>query len=150
MRREDERMVTLDHTNIRSFDLAGTIAFYEDIVGLKAGAFPGSPGQGAWLYDDGGTPVIHVIAIDPARPEAVLASIKERMGDLVETLDPASFKGSGAIDHIAFRCSDYAGVKARIEGRKIPFRSNEVASFNLRQLFINDPSGIVVELNFHG
>jgi len=143
-------MVTLDHTNIRSFDLAGTIEFYEDIVGLKAGAFPGAPGQGAWLYDDDGHPVIHVVAIDPARPEPVLASIRERMGDLIETLDPAGFTGSGAIDHIAFRCSDYDGVRGRIESRKIAFRSNEVPSFNLRQLFVNDPSGIVVELNFHG
>ena len=123
-------MVKLDHNNIRTLDLAGTIAFYEGVVGLTAGAFPGTPGQGAWLYDDGGTPVLHIVPLDPPA------------GD-----QPAS-RGSGAIDHMAFGCTGYAAMRATIEDRGLPFRANEVPSVGLRQLFVSDPNGIMIELNF--
>jgi len=143
-------MVRLEHNNVRTLDLEATIAFYENIVGLKVGEFPGAPGQGAWLYDDEGTPVIHIVAIDPAHAERALATINERTGESVETLDQGMVHGSGAIDHIAFGCTDYALVRARIDEHGLPFRLNEVASMSIRQIFVHDPSGILIELNFRG
>lgn len=123
-------MVRLDHNNINATDLAATIAFYEDVIGLRSGDFPGRPGQGAWLYDDSDTPVVHVVAVDPPADGR------------------SACRGSGAIDHMAFRCGDYDGMKARIEDRGLAFRCNDVPSIGLRQLFVDDPSGITVELNF--
>ena len=52
-------MARLEHCNIRSFDLAATIRFYEQVIGLRAGPVPGM-NRGAWLYDDSGVAVVHV------------------------------------------------------------------------------------------
>jgi catechol 2,3-dioxygenase-like lactoylglutathione lyase family enzyme len=141
-------MARLEHCNIRSFDLATTIRFYEDVIGLRAGPMPGRQGQGAWLYDESDIPVIHVIALDPDKREASLAEIRHRLGDLAGPLDLSAMQGTGVIDHLAFRCRDHAAMLARIEARGLPHRTFDIPAYKLRQIFVNDPSGVTLELNF--
>ena len=51
----------LDHVNIQTADLAGTVDFYVDVIGLEQGARPTTIGRpGAWLYCNG-RPLIHLI-----------------------------------------------------------------------------------------
>ncbi|HTJ62982.1 MAG TPA: VOC family protein [Alphaproteobacteria bacterium] len=138
----------LDHCNIRTFDLDGTIKFYSDVVGLKDGDFPGSRSMGAWLYDVSERPILHIIAIDPKDPQAALDRVRDRLGSLAGDLDLSSMKGGGAVDHIAFECDDYDGMADKLTGLGLYFTRNEVPSINLRQLFVNDPNGITLELNF--
>ena len=141
-------MPLLEHCNIRTLDLDATVAFYKEVVGLGIGPFPGQQGRGNWLYDDAGVPVIHLIAIERDNSETALAEIRERLGELAgpTTLDAVS--GGGAVDHIAFQCEDYAATLARLEARGLPYRTMDFAVANLRQLFVNDPSGVTLELNF--
>jgi catechol 2,3-dioxygenase-like lactoylglutathione lyase family enzyme len=40
-------------------------------------------------------------------------------------------------------------VKA-LDAQGVAFRQNEVPDFHLRQLFLRDPDGIMIELNFYG
>jgi len=141
-------MTTLDHCNIRTFDLDATIAFYTDIVDLKDGDFPGTRSMGAWLYDASDRPILHIIAIDPKDPEAALGRVRERLGKLAGNLELSSLNGGGAIDHIAFECDDYDAMRAKLTARGLPFTSSDVPSINLRQLFVNDPNGVTLELNF--
>jgi len=141
-------MTKLDHCNIRTFDLDATIAFYTDIVELKDGDFPGSRGMGAWLYDSTDRPILHLIAIDPNDPEATLGKVRDRLGSLAGNLELSSLNGGGAIDHIAFECRDYDEMRAKLQARGLEFTSNDVPMIKLRQLFVNDPNGVTLELNF--
>lgn len=144
-------MPRLEHCNIRTFDLAATVGFYREVIGLDGGPYPGDPGRGAWLYDEAGIPVIHIIALDPDERDTALAEIGNRLGDLAGPVDLGA-KGSGMIDHVAFRCADaeYDAIVGRIEAHGLPYRTTGIPSYNLRQLFVNDPSGVTLELNFLG
>jgi catechol 2,3-dioxygenase-like lactoylglutathione lyase family enzyme len=141
-------MARLEHCNIRSFDLAETIRFYEDVIGLRSGPMPGRTGRGAWLYDESDVPVVHVIALDPDKREASLAEIRDRLGELAGALDLDGMKGTGVIDHIAFRCRDHDAMVDRIEAYALPYRTFDIPDYKLRQIFVNDPSGVTLELNF--
>ncbi|MES2498652.1 MAG: VOC family protein [Pseudomonadota bacterium] len=141
-------MAVLEHCNIRTFDLAATVRFYEDVIGLRAGPVPGGNGRGAWLYDDNDIPVVHVIALDPDQREQGLAEIRNRLGDLAGPLDLASMKGTGVIDHVAFRCEGYAAMVERLDARGLTYRAFDIPSYKLRQIFVNDPSDVTLELNF--
>ena len=74
----------LDHFNIRTRNLADTVRFYEDILGLEKGARPNFAFPGAWMYA-GETAVLHVIG-----------------GRKREELKP------GVIDHMAFTAKGLA------------------------------------------
>jgi len=116
---------SLDHATIRTDDLATTRAFYEQSMGLTSGARPPFDFPGAWLYGGDGTPVIHLIGI-------------EKNG----------VSGSGAVDHIAFSCDGFESLRARLDRAEIPYRERVVPGLGLRQLFLTDPQGIKLELNF--
>nr|WP_047166617.1 VOC family protein [Sphingomonas sp. Y57] len=140
-------MARLEHCNIRSFDLAATIRFYEDVIGLRAGSVPGMK-RGAWLYDESDVAVVHVIDLSSPNREASLAEMRGRLGELAGPLAPDRMKGGGAVDHIAFRCTDYDAMIARLEAHGLPYRTFDVPAYRLRQIFVNDPSDVTLELNF--
>jgi len=39
-------------------------------------------------------------------------------------------------------------MKSKLESRGLVYTSSDVPSINLRQLFVNDPNGVTLELNF--
>ena len=141
-------MTKLDHCNIRTFDLEGTVEFYTDVVELRDGDFPGSRDFGAWLYDSSDRPILHVISIDPKDPEKALGRIRDRLGSLGGSLDLENMKGTGTIDHIAFECSDYDAMEKKLQKRSLKYTTSDVPSIKLRQIFVNDPNGVTLELNF--
>ena len=52
----------LQHINIRTGDLAGTVKFWEEAIGLKDGDRPNFQFPGAWLYS-GDEAVMHLIDV---------------------------------------------------------------------------------------
>jgi hypothetical protein len=58
------------------------------------------------------------------------------------------FKDTGRFDHIAFAASNYAGVRRKLKTRKVKFRENIVPRTGAMQIFLYDPDGVGVELNF--
>lgn len=141
-------MTRLDHCNIRTLDLPATIGFYSDVLDLKPSFFPGSSDRGAWLHDSTDRPVIHLVAVDPADPAGSIAAIRGMRGEDGGGFEPTMLRGSGAIDHIAFECTDYEAMEGRLQALDLRYTANEVESIGLRQLFVSDPNGITVELNF--
>lgn len=120
----------LNHFTIRAVDLAATRAFYETALGLEVGDRPPLGFPGHWLYA-GGQPVVHLVgprAEDPPEPR--------RAGP------------TGLFDHIAFTCTDLAGVRARLTAAGIAFTERLVPRDRHTQLVLQDPDGIRVELNF--
>jgi len=85
---------------------------------------------------------VHLIGIDPDKPEG----LKEYLGDNV---DPQFGEtGSGAFDHVAFRAKDPSVLIARLNNQGYDFRERKVPDLDLHQIFVEDPNGITVELNY--
>ena len=62
--------------------------------------------------------------------------------------EEASLQGSGAVDHIAFFATGLAQMQRQLRAQEIHFRERTVPSIGLHQLFVTDPSGVVIELNY--
>src|SRR5215218_3954144 len=112
----------LDHVNIVTPDVPGTVAFYEAVVGLASGARPNFSFPGAWLYA-GDRAVIHLMGGERGR-------------------------GTGSLDHVAFEAEDFEGTRRRLEERGLAYEVRDVPGSAIRQLFVHDPNGVKLELNF--
>jgi catechol 2,3-dioxygenase-like lactoylglutathione lyase family enzyme len=67
---------------------------------------------------------------------------------LPENRDAKPGGDTGGLDHIAFRGKDAAATIATLKDRGIAFRENLLSDIGLHQVFVRDPNGIMVEMNF--
>lgn len=136
--------LSLNHFSIRTTDLAATRRFYETVLGLTVGPRPDFPFPGLWMYrgdhGDYANAVVHIIGIDANDPNG----LKQYLGDR----DVASLRGSGAVDHVAFFATGLAAMLQHLRTLGIAVRERTVPSIGLHQLFLDDPSGVVIELNY--
>jgi len=116
----------LQHVNIRCADVDRTKDFYVQILGLRVGERPPFQSAGYWLYL-GDHPIVHLVQRPP--------------GD-----EPKA--GSGNLDHIAFGGVDLQGTRESLKAAEIPYGEQVVPRDGVVQIFVNDPDGIKVELNF--
>ena len=114
------------HVNIRSRDVDLARDFYVRALGLRVGDRPPFASVGYWLYL-GEQPVVHLVQLAPD-----------------DTREP----GSGRLDHVAFHGIDLDGTRQTLEAAGIPFRETVVPRDHTVQLFIHDPDGLKVEINF--
>jgi catechol 2,3-dioxygenase-like lactoylglutathione lyase family enzyme len=136
--------LTLNHYSIRTTDLDASRHFYEHLLGLTVGPRPDFPFPGLWMYRgdhaDVANAVVHIIGIDAKDPEG----LKKYLGDR----DASALSGSGAVDHVAFFADGLASMLAHLKTQGVEPRERTVPSIGLHQLFLDDPSGVVVELNY--
>jgi len=136
--------LTLNHFSIRTTDLDASRRFYADVLGLSVGPRPDFPFPGLWMYrgdhGDVANAVVHLIGIDRSDPDG----LKKYLGDR----DEAALAGSGAVDHIAFFADGLAATIAHLKQQHVAYRERTVPSIGLHQLFLEDPCGVVIELNF--
>jgi catechol 2,3-dioxygenase-like lactoylglutathione lyase family enzyme len=132
--RADERDSTtmpaaqLEHFTLECGDLKTTRDFYCDVLGLTEGFRPQMDFPGYWLYC-GGVPVVHLMKREPEdRPRAQ----------------------TGRLDHIAFKSVEPDITIGKFKANDIPYVENKVWEVGLLQVFVHDPDGLQVELNFHG
>jgi len=133
---------TLDHCSIRTLDLKKSKAFYVDILSMQEGERPDLPFPGHWLYL-GAQTVIHLVGVDPKDPSGLV-------GYLGGEIDPDALDGSGSLDHIAFRATDATGLIKRLEENGVSYRERQLPNMDLYQIFLEDPNGITIELNYFG
>ncbi|MEK9831967.1 MAG: VOC family protein [Rhodospirillaceae bacterium] len=134
---------SLDHCSIRTVKLEETRDFYVDLLGMIDGERPDFYFPGNWLYVDG-RPVIHLVGVDPDDPSGLIAYL----GGDVDAAKLDGSGGSGAFDHVAFRAREPEKLMALLKARNIGFRERKVPDLDLFQIFIEDPNGITVELNY--
>jgi catechol 2,3-dioxygenase-like lactoylglutathione lyase family enzyme len=135
----------LSHYSIRTLDLDATRRFYTEVLEFSVGPRPPFKFPGLWLYngshDSYDNAIVHIIGIDPNDPQG----LKDYLGDR----DTASLQGgTGTFDHIAFAATDVAGMVSHLKKKAVPFRERAVPNLNLHQVFLDDPSGVVIELNY--
>lgn len=124
----------LNHVNIQTRDMAGTIAFYHDLLGLEPRVAPQrDPALRQWLYDSRDMAVIHLnlFGTDNTVPRDVQPGAP-----------------TGAIHHVAFECDGFDEMIARLKGRGLAFERADIPSIGLRQIFVTDPNNVLLELNF--
>jgi catechol 2,3-dioxygenase-like lactoylglutathione lyase family enzyme len=137
----------LEHYNIRSLKFEESIKFYTEVLTLRYESPPRPPNvkqlrKGAWFFDKSGTPIVHMAQVDPNNAEA-MADLNAYLGERdISTLD-----GSGAIDHVAFEAVGYDEIIERCKTYKCEY-TERVTAMGMKQLFIFDPNGIKIELNF--
>ena len=130
---------TFEHVLILADDVDKTKDFYVNILGLNIGYRPDFPFKGYWLYLD-------------ENPKAACIHLAMRKQDTgqdyyIGKKDEVK-SGSGAIDHVAFNADDIESMKAKLEKISIEYTHRKVPGFPLEQLFIMDPDGVKVELNY--
>lgn len=119
---------SLDHVNIRAHDLKATRDFYVEVLGLEEGYRPPFDFAGYWLYL-GGRAVVHL------------------MGPR-EDRETSPDDDTGNFDHVAFLCSDIDEFAGRLEAMGVPMRLRRVPGAAIHQIFVADPNGVTIELNF--
>lgn len=120
----------IDHVNIRTSDIAATAAFFRDVLGLRVGDPPRlDPARFQWVYAPDGAAVVHV-TIDPEAPP------------------PGAAGSTGGLDHAAFLCSDLAEMQARLDRAGATYETKGRPDGTLTQLFVTEPNGVLLELNF--
>jgi catechol 2,3-dioxygenase-like lactoylglutathione lyase family enzyme len=119
----------LNHFNIAAPAqlLAEVRDFYVDVVGLEEGYRPDFGIPGHWLYADGRA-VLHLME--------------------VEASGPAPTGVPGFLDHVAFTCRDLEGTERHLQRLGVDYRKHDFSDFGLMQLFVRDPTGLGVEMNF--
>jgi catechol 2,3-dioxygenase-like lactoylglutathione lyase family enzyme len=133
----------LAHFSVRTTDLESSRRFYTQVLGFKEGFRPAFKFPGAWLYlggDEGDYGIVHIIGIDRDDPQG--------LADYLGDKDESSLHGSAAVDHLAFLARDLQGMRAALRREGLAFRERTVPDLGLHQLFVEDPSGVTIELNF--
>lgn len=128
----------LDHYFVYASDLERSRRFYGEVLGLYQGPRPQFDFPGHWFYLEDRA-VVH------------LGDTGFTGGYVQEGAARVTSGSTGPVDHIAFRGRDIDEFLTRFEALGIDFQRREVPDFRLSQLFVKDPDGLTIELNFfHG
>ena len=130
-------LTKLEHYLVLCDNIDATRDFYVEVLGMQVGFRPPLGFPGHWVYI-GDIPVIHI-----AEWPTYTAHSKAK-GKHVST----QAEGTGPVDHIAFGAQDYDGVLERIRKHGVPVRENNNPGNIVRQLFLFDPNGVKIEINF--
>lgn len=128
----------LEHFLIQTVDLEATKDWYVDVLGMHVGPSPDFKFPVYWLYI-GDKDVLHLTE----GGGKVSENRKAYLGQQSEETH-----GSGVVDHVAFRATGLRDMMAHLDGSGIDYTRRQVSDQGLFQLFLIDPNGVKVELNF--
>lgn len=128
----------IEHFLIQTADIAATRDWYVRVLGMRVGPNPDFKFPVCWLYL-GDKDVVHITQGGKKVSE-------NRMRYLGQQSD--AVYGSGAVDHIAFRCTGLKEMLEHLTREKVDFKQRMVSDQGLYQLFLLDPNGVKIELNF--
>ncbi len=128
----------LEHFLIQTADLAATRDWYVQTLGFREGPHPDFKFPVVWLYL-GEQDVIHLTQ----GGKQVSENRKQYLGQQSEAT-----QGSGVIDHMAFRSTGLRDMMQHLKDLGVPFRTRQVDDQGLYQLFLLDPNGVKIELNY--
>jgi len=118
-------------------DIDKTKDFYCDVLGMRVGFRPELDFAGYWLYLDD-VAVVHIA------DHASYIVWTRNVGIPISSGPP----GTGALDHIAFNATDFDATLRRLDAAGLGPSHNILADIRLKQIFIADPNGLGIELNF--
>ncbi|MGO4328637.1 VOC family protein [Cupriavidus sp. 2TAF22] len=114
----------MNHFTVLTSALEDSVSFYREVLGFETGARPPFAFPGAWLYA-GGAPIVHLVVTDTMPKPA-----------------------AGVLDHMAFSATDLPHFVNHLRRLDIPFSLGRQAGSGIWQLFLHDPNGARIELDF--
>ena len=129
----------IEHILVASDDIDATRDWYARVLGMKSGAHPEFGFPVHWMYVDN----IDIVHIGPSAKQAGDIQ-KKYLGRTSQKTE----EGTGALDHIAFRATGLRKMLEHLRKEKIPFTQRRANGQALFQLFLYDPNGIKIELNY--
>ena len=128
----------IEHFLLQTTDMEKTREWYTKVLGMRAGPSPDFKFPVFWLYL-GDKDVVHVTE----GGKDVSANRKKYVGQ-----ESQAVSGSGVIDHLAFRATGLREMMAHLKSLGVGFKQRQVDDQGLYQLFMFDPNGVKVELNY--
>jgi catechol 2,3-dioxygenase-like lactoylglutathione lyase family enzyme len=117
------RVSTVHHVSFRVDDLGKAVEFYRDVLGCEEIHRPDLGFPGAWL--EAGDTQVHLIEHEATTDTGLPARLL-----------------SGIANHVAFRVQDLNAAAEELERHGLSIARGEI----LEQVFVQDPSGNVIEL----
>jgi len=132
-------LTELNHYFVRANDLEQSRRFYRGVLGFEMMPRPDFPFPGYWLGVAGKVQV-HM------GPHGIANSELYYLG----TSARSATDNTGVVDHIAFLATQPEAFAARFDAAGVVARKRYFPEFKLFQMFVQDPNGLTIELNFHG
>ena len=123
----------LFHIAIKSANVEATRRFYVDALGMTLAKRPAFDFPGYWIQAavPGGIAIFHIYggyaALEP---------------------DGGMSRGTGVIDHVSISVNGFEDTRRRFREFALPYRENKVPGAGLLQLFVYDPSQVLLELTY--
>jgi catechol 2,3-dioxygenase-like lactoylglutathione lyase family enzyme len=132
-------LTQLNHYFVRANDLEATRDFYCRVLGFEVMPRPNFPFPGYWLGVNGQIQV-HM------GPHGIDDAEMYYLG----TRKDSATDQTGVVDHIAFLATEPGGFIRRFREMRIDYRPRALPESDLYQIFVEDPNGLTIELNFFG
>jgi catechol 2,3-dioxygenase-like lactoylglutathione lyase family enzyme len=129
----------IEHFLVAADDIDATRDWYARVLGMQSGAHPDFGFPVHWMYVNG----VDVVHIGPSAKQA-----GEIQRKYLGRASQQSQEGTGAIDHIAFRATGLRAMLEHLRREKVAFSQRRANGQALFQLFLYDPNGIKIELNY--
>ena len=132
-------LTELNHFFVRANDLERSRRFYCDALGFEVMPRPAFPFPGYWLGVSGKVQ-IHM------GPDGIADQARYYLGSA-----PGVAKdNAGVIDHIAFQGTRPDELAQRLAQLGLASRTRHIPEIALLQIFVADPDGLTIEMNFPG
>ena len=128
----------MEHFLLQTEDIEATKDWYVKVLGFRVGPAPDFKFPVYWLYL-GDRDVLHITT----GGKNVSENRKKYVGQ-----DSHVSRGTGVIDHVAFRATGLDDMISHLSKLGIDYKERQVDDQGLYQLFLFDPNGLKVELNF--
>jgi len=129
----------IEHFLVAADDLDRTADWYCRVLGMKEGPHPDFGFPVKWLYL-GEQDIVHITQSG----KNAGANQKQYLGRTSQDTGA----GTGALDHIAFRATGLQKMMAHLRSLGVQFNERRANGQALYQLFLYDPNGIKIELNY--
>ena len=133
----------IEHFLVAADDIDATRDWYARVLGMTSGPHPDFGFPVHWMYL-GNVDIVHI------GPSARMAGDiqKKYLGRTSQGSAEGGNAGTGAIDHIAFRATGLKRMLEHLHHERIAFSQRRANGEALFQLFLFDPNGVKVELNY--
>jgi len=129
----------IEHFLVASDDIDATRDWYARVLGMQPGPHPDFGFPVHWMY----LGEVDIVHIGPSAKNA-----NEIQKKYIGRTSQDQGAGTGALDHIAFRATGLRTMLEHLRAENVPFSQRRANGQALFQLFLYDPNGVKIELNY--
>ena len=130
---------SFDHYTVRAADIEASTRFYVDLLGFRAQTLTDLGFQLVMLYL-GEQAVVHLLETGPG--------LDAFMGRPAPAIPNGPRRITGNMEHIAFNGTGLGTLRQRLVENGVRFTERILKEYGGCQLFVNDPDGVELEINF--